>query len=79
LPVAYNDNDFYEVVRSVAGDLVEEVKIQDTFRHPKTGRESKCYRILYRHMDRNLKNDEVDELQFKIRDDVVRLLNVELR
>ena len=31
----------------VAGDLVEEVKCIDEFTHPKTGRISKCFRIMY--------------------------------
>jgi phenylalanyl-tRNA synthetase alpha chain len=35
-----------------AGDLVESVKLRDEFTHPKTGRVSKCYRIVYRAVDR---------------------------
>ncbi|KIK57821.1 hypothetical protein GYMLUDRAFT_749557 [Collybiopsis luxurians FD-317 M1] len=49
-----HDNDFCDVVRDVAGDLVEDVKLIDSFVHPKTNRSSSCYRINYRSMDRQV-------------------------
>ena len=64
---AFHENDFFALVREAAGDLVESVKLLDSFTHPKTGRVSHCYRILYRHMDRNLTNEEVDEVQADVR------------
>ncbi|KAL7535002.1 hypothetical protein ACHAXR_006204 [Thalassiosira sp. AJA248-18] len=63
------ENDFFDLVRSVAGDLVEKIELIDSFTHPKTGRSSCCYRISYRSMDRSLTNEEIDELQFKLRDE----------
>ncbi|KAK0197104.1 hypothetical protein F5146DRAFT_28747 [Armillaria mellea] len=47
-----HENDFCDLVRDVAGDLVEDVKKIDSFVHPKTNRTSLCYRINYRSMDR---------------------------
>lgn len=41
-----------QVIRDVAGDLVENVELFDQFVHPKTGRTSHAYRINYRHMGR---------------------------
>jgi phenylalanyl-tRNA synthetase alpha chain len=63
------ENDFFDLVRSIAGDLVEQIQLIDSFKHPKTGRSSRCYRISYRSMDRSLTNEEIDELQFKLRDE----------
>lgn len=77
--VGFNDNDFMQVVRAVAGDLAETVELIDEFKHPKHGRLSKCFRINYRHMDRNLTNEEIDSLQFRLRDEVVDQLGCELR
>ena len=72
-------NDIYEVIRNVAGDLVERVDLFDEFTNKKTGRTSHAYRITYRHMDRSLTNTEVDDVQFKLRDCLVESLKVELR
>ncbi|KAL7486837.1 hypothetical protein ACHAW6_012438 [Cyclotella cf. meneghiniana] len=67
------ENDFFDLVRSIAGDLVERIELIDSFTHPKSGRSSRCYRISYRSMDRNLTNEEIDELQFKLRDECASL------
>lgn len=73
------DNDVYEVIRNIAGDLVEKVELFDKFVHPKTGKESRAYRIIYRHMDRSLTNEEVDSIQLNVRDELVEKLKVSLR
>uniref|UniRef100_A0A060T1Z4 Phenylalanine--tRNA ligase, mitochondrial n=1 Tax=Blastobotrys adeninivorans TaxID=409370 RepID=A0A060T1Z4_BLAAD len=59
-------NDLMEVIRGVAGDLVENVSLIDEFTHPKTGRHSQCYRINYQAMDRSLTNSEINELQNEV-------------
>ncbi|KAI9190061.1 phenylalanyl-tRNA synthetase alpha subunit, mitochondrial [Blastocladiella emersonii ATCC 22665] len=74
-----HDNSLFDVVRDVAGDLAEHVELLDAFTHPKTGRTSKCFRITYRSMDRNVTNDEINAIQAKVRDAVASQLKVELR
>ena len=69
----------FQVIRNVAGDLVEKVELFDEFVHPKTGRKSQAYRVNYRHMDRNLTNEEVDEIQLAVRAELVAKLGVQLR
>ena len=75
----FHCNDVYEVIRDVAGDLVEKVDLFDEFTNKKTGRCSQAYRITYRHMDRSLTNEEVDEIQFRLRDEMVERLRIVLR
>jgi phenylalanyl-tRNA synthetase alpha chain len=79
LPPSYHENDFFALVREVAGDLAESVTLQDAFTHPKSGRTSHCYRINYRSMDRSLTNEEVDALQAEVRRRATQQLKGELR
>ncbi|KAI7835962.1 hypothetical protein COHA_010161 [Chlorella ohadii] len=76
---AFTENNLCEIVRSVAGDLAEEVKLIDNFTHPKTGRTSNCYRIAYRSMDRSLTDEEINALQEEVRSTIADKLKVELR
>ncbi|BEI86807.1 hypothetical protein CcaverHIS002_0701530 [Cutaneotrichosporon cavernicola] len=75
----WHENDYCEIVRDIAGDLVENVKLIDDFTHPKTGRRSLCYRLNYRSMDRSLSNDEVNVLQDKVTGRVVDQMGIEMR
>ena len=51
----------------------------DSFTHPKTGKQSNCYRVTYRSMERSLTDDEINVLQDTLRDDAAGKLSVELR
>jgi phenylalanyl-tRNA synthetase alpha chain len=77
--VPVHENDIMEIVRGVAGDLVEDVRLIDEFIHPKTGRKSMCYRINYRSLERTLTNEETNGLHEKLREKLVGQLGVELR
>lgn len=76
---AFHENDFCSLVREIAGDLVENVTLIDSFTHPKTKMTSKCYRIMYRSLNRNLTNEEIDVLQEQVREQIGSRLKLKLR
>jgi phenylalanyl-tRNA synthetase alpha chain len=75
----YNYNNFCEIVRECGGDIIEEISLLDNFTNPKNQKTSHCYRINYRSNDRNLTNEEVDEIQNKIRSLIQKDMNLEIR
>ncbi|KAJ1724791.1 phenylalanyl-tRNA synthetase alpha subunit, mitochondrial [Coemansia erecta] len=75
----FHENDLMDMVREIAGDLVEGVKLIDSFTHPKTGKASRCYRINYCSMDRNVTNEEINTIQEQVRQRIVSQLGVTLR
>ncbi|KII88498.1 hypothetical protein PLICRDRAFT_110268 [Plicaturopsis crispa FD-325 SS-3] len=75
-----HENDFCDLVRDVAGDLVEDVRVIDRFTHPKTRRTSLCWRIHYRSLEsRSLTNDEVNVVQERVVSRLKDVFRVEIR
>jgi len=77
-----NLNNYYEIVRDFAQNLIEEVKLIDEYEdEAKFGKDKKSYtfRIVYRSHERTLTNEETNEIQEKIRQKTVQDLNAVLR
>ncbi|KIP09082.1 hypothetical protein PHLGIDRAFT_23116 [Phlebiopsis gigantea 11061_1 CR5-6] len=74
-----HENDFCDMVRDTAGDIVEDVQLIDSFTHPKTDRKSQCYRINYRSMDNSLSNDQANEIHAGVVSRLKESFGVEIR
>lgn len=77
-----NLNNYYEIVRDFAENLIEEVKLVDEFENEAkfgAGKKSYTFRIVYRSPERTLTNDEINKIQDEIRNETVKQLNAVLR
>lgn len=75
-------NNYFDVIRDIGGDLVEEVKLLDTYENPEkfgADKTSYTYRIIYRSQERTLLSEEVDVLQNKLYQETKEQFNAELR
>jgi len=75
----YDSNDFYDLVRDAGGSCVEQVHLIDEFFNKKKGLTSHCYRIVYRHMDKVLSQDEVNVIHKQIEKQAQHKLGVTIR
>lgn len=75
----FHENDLAEIVRDVAGPLVESVTLVDDFYHEGKGRRSLCYRINYRSLERTLTNFEANQMQEEVEARLKERFGVEIR
>jgi phenylalanyl-tRNA synthetase alpha chain len=65
----FTPNDYFDLVRDVGGDLVEEVALLDSYENDdKFGAEnmSYAYRVVYRSIERTLTSEEIDIMHKKL-------------
>ena len=75
-------NNYFDLIRDLGGDLVEEVKLIDKYENPEKFGEAKtsyAYRIVFRSNDRTLTSGEVDEIMPKIYSETQKQFNAEVR
>ena len=77
-----NLNNYYEIVRDFAENMIEEVKLLDSYEDDnKFGKDKKSYtfRIVYRSPEKTLTNEEINKIQEEIRNKTKQDLNAVLR
>ena len=77
-----NLNNYYEIVRDHAENLIEEVKLVDEYENDEKfgeGKKSYTFRIIYRSPERTLTSEEINRIQEEIREETKKDLKAILR
>lgn len=75
-------NNYFDLIRDLGGDLVEQVELLDKYENTEKfgeGKLSYTYRIIYRSPEKTLLSEEIDAIQNKIYAETARQFNAELR
>ncbi len=75
-------NDYFDLIRDIGGDLIEEVSLLDKYESPEkfgAGKVSYTYRIVYRSNERTLTVEEINPIQEKIVEETREKFKAEVR
>ena len=75
-------NDYFDLIREIGGDLIEEVVLKDKYENESKfgkGKISYTYHIVYRSSEKTLKSEEVDLLQNELYKKTKEIYKAELR
>lgn len=82
VPKTFVPNNYFDLIRDIGGDLVEEVSLLDKYENEaKFGADkmSYTYRIIYRSNERTLTTEEIEPLQNKITEETKKQFGAEVR
>jgi phenylalanyl-tRNA synthetase alpha chain len=69
VPKSFTPNDYFDLIREVGGEMVENVSLLDKYENDEkfgADKMSYTYRIIFRHLDRTLTNEEVNAVHQKL-------------
>jgi phenylalanyl-tRNA synthetase alpha chain len=75
-------NNYFDLIRDIGGELVEEVSLLDKYESPEkfgAGKSSYTYRIVYRSNERTLKIGEIEPLQDRVIEETKKQFDAEVR
>lgn len=82
VPNTFVPNNYFDLIRDIGGDLVEQVELLDKYENSEKfgpDKVSYTYRIVYRAIDRTLKTEEIEPLQNKVIEETKRQFGAEIR
>ncbi|CAJ0585393.1 unnamed protein product, partial [Mesorhabditis spiculigera] len=71
--------DVYDTIRTVGGELIEQVELTDEFTNKKKNTKSQTYRIVYRSNDRVLTKEEVNIVHKEVEKQLIDQFGVKIR
>lgn len=75
-------NNYYDLIRDLGGDLIEQVELLDKYANEKKFGKDKMsytYRVVYRSNERTLTTEEIDPIQKNVYDETAKQFEAELR
>ncbi len=75
-------NDYFDLIRDIGGDLVEEVALLDTYEDAEkfgADKVSYTFRVVYRSFERTLTNEEVDAIHKRLEEQTVARFSAAIR
>ncbi len=82
VPSDFVPNNYFDLIRDLGGDLVEEVALLDKYENEGkfgAGKTSYTYRIVYRSNERTLTNEEIAPIQEKIIEETRKQFGADIR
>lgn len=78
----FSPNDYFDLVRDIGGDLIEEVELLDKYENDEKFGENKmsyAYRITYRSIERTLTSEEIDIIHKKLEEETTTQFSATIR
>jgi phenylalanyl-tRNA synthetase alpha chain len=82
VPKSFTPNDYFDLIREVGGEMVENVELIDKYENDQkfgSDKMSYTYRITYRHLEKTLTNEEVNAVHAKLEERTENEFNGEVR
>ena len=82
VPKTFIPNNYFDLIRDIGGDIVEEVTLLDKYENDEkfgADKMSYTYRIIYRSIERTLTIEEIEPLQEKIITETKKQFEAEIR
>lgn len=82
VPKTFIPNDYFDLIRDVGGEMVENVALIDKYENDEkfgADKMSYTYRVTYRHLERTLTNEEVNSVHSKLEERTEGEFNASIR